>query len=133
MCAISPENPNVSHLPAHATIRARIGTSNLTSARASARARIAGFSRGVARGKRPPDDPELIEAKRELAALTLQETVETLIADWPPLTTEQVENVVALLRAGTPTEGGDGKKADPRPRGHAGLSVEFDGLEARGA
>jgi hypothetical protein len=60
------------------------------------RARIGALSRS-----RTDDDPELVEARRNLAALRLTEHVEKIIADWPPLTDTQIDNVVAILRAGT--------------------------------
>lgn len=47
-----------------------------------------------------PDHPKVVEARRKLADDALQATVEKLVADWPPFTEQQIENVVAMLRAG---------------------------------
>jgi len=63
------------------------------------RARIGALSRS-----RTNDDPELVEARRNLAALRLQEHVEKIIADWPPLTDQQIDRVVVILRAGQSTQ-----------------------------
>lgn len=59
------------------------------------RGKIAAFSRS-----RQPDDPELVEARRNLRALRLQDHVERVLAQAPPLTDEQCERIAALLRAG---------------------------------
>lgn len=61
------------------------------------RARIAGMS---SRPNRPPDDPELIEARRNLRALRLEDHVRKVLAGAPPLTDEQRERIAELLRAG---------------------------------
>jgi hypothetical protein len=63
----------------------------------SERARIAGMS---SRPNRPPDDPELIAARRSLRALRLEEHVQEVLAGAPPLSDEQRERIAALLRAG---------------------------------
>jgi len=60
------------------------------------RARIAALSRD-----REPDDPELLEARRSLRAVRLEEHVNKVLADWPPLTDEQLDRIAALLRAGS--------------------------------
>ena len=57
------------------------------------RARIASLSRS-----RPADDPEIIEARRNLKALKLSEYVSKVVADAPPLTPEQSSKIAALLR-----------------------------------
>lgn len=61
------------------------------------RARIAGMS---SRPNRAPDDPELVEARRNLRALKLAEHVQKVLDGAPPLTDEQRERIAALLRAG---------------------------------
>ena len=62
----------------------------------SERARIAGMS---PRPNRSSDDPELVEARRNLRALRLEEHVTKVLAGAPPLTDEQRERIAALLRA----------------------------------
>jgi hypothetical protein len=59
------------------------------------RAKIAGLSRD-----RRADDPELLDARRNLRALKLEEHVARVVAEAPPLTDEQRERITALLRAG---------------------------------
>ncbi|BDB59573.1 hypothetical protein [Rhodococcus sp. RDE2] len=61
----------------------------------SERARAASLSRS-----RNSDDPELLEAKRNMRALKLAEHVARVVAQAPPLTAEQRERIVVLLRAG---------------------------------
>lgn len=61
------------------------------------RARIAGMS---SRPNRPPDDPDLIEARRNLRALRLEEHVQKVLAEAPPLSEEQRNHIAALLRVG---------------------------------
>ena len=61
------------------------------------RARIAGMS---SRPNRPPDDPELIEARRNLRALKLEEHVEKVLNGAPPLSDQQRERIAALLHVG---------------------------------
>lgn len=65
------------------------------------RARIAALSRD-----RASNDPELIEARRSLRAVRLEEHVDKVLAGWPPLTDEQIDRVVALLRAGATVRNG---------------------------
>mgnify|MGYP001019757591 CR=1 FL=1 len=60
---------------------------------ARARGRVAGLSRD-----RSPDDPEFLAARRDLAALTLEEHVERVLAKAPPLTDEQAERIARRLR-----------------------------------
>lgn len=59
------------------------------------RARVASLTRS-----RKPDDPDLIEARRNLRALRLVEHVQKALADAPPLTNEQRETVARLLIGG---------------------------------
>lgn len=49
---------------------------------------------------RPDDDPEVVDARRELKALRFEEYVQKTIAEAPPLTDDQLERIAALLRAG---------------------------------
>lgn len=64
-------------------------------ARRHERARIASLTRS-----RQPDDPELVDARRNLAALRLEECVRKTVADAPPLTAEQRDRIAAILRGG---------------------------------
>jgi hypothetical protein len=54
---------------------------------------------------RPANDPELVKARSKLRGIRAGEIAAELIAGWPPLTDQQVEDVVAILRAGV-TEAG---------------------------
>ena len=65
------------------------------------RARIGALSRS-----RPDDDPELVTARRNLAALQLERRVQKIIADWPELSEQQQQRIVTLLTAGA-RNGGD--------------------------
>lgn len=62
---------------------------------ARARGRVAALSRS-----RTSDDPDFIRARRDLAALTLEEHVQRALAKAPPLTDEQAERIAGLLRGG---------------------------------
>jgi hypothetical protein len=62
------------------------------------RGRVAALSRD-----RDPDDPDLIEARRDLRAEVLAEHVSRVIAAAPPLSDEQLSRIAALLRAGAVT------------------------------
>jgi hypothetical protein len=64
------------------------------------RGQVAALSRMAHNGERPPDDPALTEARRNLAAARLTERVKEIIENWPPLSAEQVNDIAALLRAG---------------------------------
>lgn len=59
------------------------------------RGRIAALSRS-----RTSDDPELVSARRNLRAARLEDHVQRVLAEAPPLTDEQRERIAALLRAG---------------------------------
>ena len=48
---------------------------------------------------RSPDDPELLTAKRELAAEMLAEHVDRIVKQLGPLTDEQQTRIAALLQA----------------------------------
>lgn len=45
-----------------------------------------------------PDDPRLLNARRDLAAATLADRIRSTIDAAPPLTDEQRERLAALLR-----------------------------------
>ncbi|MGP5639493.1 hypothetical protein ACTXPS_08625 [Brachybacterium tyrofermentans] len=65
------------------------------------RARVASLSR-----IRPADDPELIQARRDLKAARLEDYVSRTLATAPPLTDEQRAHVVRLLRPVAANGGG---------------------------
>ncbi len=58
----------------------------------SERARVAALSRD-----RQPDDPALIEARRNLRALRLEEHIRTILDGEPALTNEQAEHLGTVL------------------------------------
>ena len=60
---------------------------------ATARARVAALSRD-----RDPSDPEFVDARRALTAASLESHIQRTVAAAPPLTGEQTERLVALLR-----------------------------------
>lgn len=57
------------------------------------RAKVASLSRS-----RPANDPELVAARRNLKAIRLEEYVEKVVAEAPPLTDEQRDRIATLLR-----------------------------------
>lgn len=59
------------------------------------RARVASLSRS-----RTPDDPKLIEARRNLRAERLADHIAKALAGSPPLTDEQRASIAVLLRGG---------------------------------
>ncbi len=59
----------------------------------SPRARIGALSRS-----RTADDPDLIEARRDLHAARLAEHITRTVAGWPPLSVEQRDRLAVLLR-----------------------------------
>lgn len=61
----------------------------------SERAKIASLTRS-----RTPDDPELVDARRNLKAIRLEDHVRQVMATWPPLTDDQCARVAALLGGG---------------------------------
>lgn len=61
----------------------------------SRKMRLAALSR-----HRDAADPELITARRDLRASLLHQYVEHTLAEFPPLTREQLDAVGALLSAG---------------------------------
>lgn len=62
------------------------------------RAAIAGLTRAIRNGERPPDDPALAEARRGLTAARISEFVQRELAKAPPLTIEQRDQLAELLR-----------------------------------
>ena len=65
----------------------------LTSEARSAAARVGALSRS-----RQPHDPDLVNARRDLRAARAEEYVNDVVAGWPPLTPEQVDKLVTILR-----------------------------------
>ena len=57
------------------------------------RGRVASLSRS-----RPATDPDLIDARRDLAAAKLDAYVKKVVAEAPPLTGAQRDRIAALLR-----------------------------------
>jgi len=64
----------------------------------SERARVGALARCVKTGERPPDDPELIEARRNLCALKLEEHMRLALAAVPTMTDEQIKRLIDLLK-----------------------------------
>jgi hypothetical protein len=58
------------------------------------RARVASLSRS-----RIPDDPELIEARRNMRAERLADHIRKVVAEAPPLTSSQRDKLALLLRS----------------------------------
>jgi hypothetical protein len=77
---------------------------------AHVRARVAALERGVRRGVRPADDPELVAARRELRGLSAEAYVRRLVAEAPPLSDAQKLRLTALLTA-PHVDGGGGRAA----------------------
>lgn len=48
----------------------------------------------------PPNDPELVELRRDLAVARLTEQTRKVIEGWPPPTAEQLSELRSLLKAG---------------------------------
>jgi hypothetical protein len=65
------------------------------SAKYSARGRL-----NVLQRHRPPDDPAIADARRDLAAASLEEYISRIVAEAPPLTEDQRSRIAALLRGG---------------------------------
>lgn len=59
------------------------------------RARVASLSRS-----RTPDDPDLVDARRDLRAARLEDYIRRTIEAAPPLTEDQRRHLAALLGAG---------------------------------
>jgi hypothetical protein len=67
-------------------------SSALSAERRHQRARKARLSQSY-----PPDHPKIIETERTLAALRLEEYIEKVLAEAPPLTDEQRASLAELL------------------------------------
>jgi hypothetical protein len=63
------------------------------SARTIGRSRVASLSRS-----RTPDDPELVDARRELAVANLENYVARVIDAAPPLTQQQRDRIASLIQ-----------------------------------
>lgn len=61
----------------------------------SERARVASLSRS-----READDPDLIDARRNLKAARLNDYIQRVVAEAPPLTSDQRSRLAALLSGG---------------------------------
>lgn len=59
------------------------------------RARVASLTRS-----RTPDDPELVDARRNLRAERLADYIKRTVDEAPPLTVEQRDRLALLLRGG---------------------------------
>lgn len=59
------------------------------------RGRVAALTRS-----RTPDDPELVSARRDLAAERIAEHIAKVVAEAPPLSAEQRDRLAVLLRGG---------------------------------
>jgi hypothetical protein len=59
------------------------------------RARVASLSRS-----RTPDDPELVDARRNMRAERLADAIKRTVDAAPPLTPEQRDRLALLLRGG---------------------------------
>ena len=62
------------------------------------RARVASLTRAVRNGERPADDPELADAHQHLKSLRITEFVQRQLAEAPPLTDQQRDQLAELLR-----------------------------------
>ncbi len=62
------------------------------------RARAAALTRAVRNGERPTDDPELVDAQQHLKALRITDFVQRQLAEAPPLTDQQRDQLADLLR-----------------------------------
>jgi hypothetical protein len=71
----------------------------LPPAAAHHRARLAGLR------KRPPGDPEVLDAQRGLASAKIADYIERTLAAAPPLTAEQRDKLAELLRPVRAAEG----------------------------
>lgn len=55
---------------------------------------------GALERHRGPNDPATLDARRDLRAAVLEERARAAVAEFPPLTDEQVGRIVSLLRGG---------------------------------
>ncbi len=70
----------------------------ISSAKSRPRAKIAALTRAVRNGERAADDPELADARRDLAQAQLADYIEKILAQAPPLTDEQRTRLAELLK-----------------------------------
>lgn len=61
------------------------------------RAKVGALSRS-----RPADDPELVKARQNLKAATLEDYVRRVVDEAPPLRPEQLDRITAILRPTLP-------------------------------
>lgn len=61
------------------------------------RGSAAGYARAVRDGKRRPDDPEILAARRDLAYEGLAEHIRRVVDAAPPATPEQLDKLNAIL------------------------------------
>ncbi len=59
------------------------------------RAKVGALSRS-----RTPDDPEFVDAKRNLRAANLEQHIERVLAEAPPLTPAQRDRIATLVKSG---------------------------------
>jgi hypothetical protein len=67
---------------------------------ASHRGRVAALARAVRNGERSPEDPELNNARQDLAYERLAEQAAKVVADWPTPPPEVLNRIAAILRSG---------------------------------
>lgn len=70
---------------------------NIPSEIARLRGSVNGYTRAVRAGKRRPDDPEIIAARRDLAYEGLAEHIRRVVDAAPPATPEQLDKLNAIL------------------------------------
>jgi hypothetical protein len=80
----------------------------------SGRGRVAALSRS-----RHPNDPELVKARRDLAANVIAQHAAKVVAKAPPLTAEQRDRIAAILRAGDATLVGGATRTDLQKKSRA--------------
>ncbi len=61
------------------------------------RGSVNGYTRAVRDGKRRPDDPEIIAARRDLAYQGLAEHIRKVVDAAPPATPDQIAKLSAIL------------------------------------
>lgn len=61
----------------------------------AARGRVAGLSRD-----RDEEDPEYVDARAELKAISLEEHIRRKVAEWPPLSEDQIARLAGIFRTG---------------------------------
>lgn len=61
------------------------------------RGSVNGYTRAIRDGKRRPDDPEIIAARRDLAYAGLAEHIRRVVDAAPPATPEQLDRLNAIL------------------------------------